>query len=176
MSKVVDLTGLSLAISKLKAWVNSILDWNANEGQDGYIKNRTHYAYEKQYQISGSFLASKPLVTTTGVVTEEYKEIFLKVTDRYGDIILDTTLKAIGEEYTTAQVDSVIFSIDTGAGLDMIRLDVYDPNGDIQAAYGNFTVKYGVVKKKLDEAYIPDTIARKSDIYNAITNTLNTEV
>lgn len=44
MSKVINLTGLSLAISKLKAWVNSVIDWNANEGQDGYIKNRTHYA------------------------------------------------------------------------------------------------------------------------------------
>lgn len=40
MNKVIDLTGLSRAITKIKEWVNGILDWNAQEGQDGYIKNK----------------------------------------------------------------------------------------------------------------------------------------
>ena len=145
---------------------NGCSNWNANEGEAGYIENRTHY----EIQI--------PLSTTDYTFIEDFPKYYDDATERYyskqdvdilytedGDDYL-LTIPAntlLGYEHKT---DVVNIEINDG---EIFNFESYSDTGDIfikvtrSNSGNNFRV---VLYTQLDEKFIPDTIARKSDIPN----------
>lgn len=140
-------------------------NWNAQEGESGYIENRTHYTT----QI--------PLSTTNYTFIEDFPKYYDNDTERYyskqdvdilytedeADYLLTIPANTLlGYEYSSQRVN-----IEINAGGEIFQFESYTDTGDIfikitKPNYGdNFRV---VLYTQLDEKYIPDTIARKSEL------------
>jgi hypothetical protein len=180
---------------EIKAYIDSKIeaipqaDYNQNdETAIDYIKNRPFYEYDKVITWDGSTDGRDSLVLDEGM-------IFYKVSDDIFDFTENTpyTLNANGEivEYTDSYAEEIegmysglfvkvsympiavvvkdkdAFTADTGLevtsnGLYFIRYD----NGE--NVFYTSSIKLGFIIKKLDEKFIPDTIARVEPILSAI--------
>ena len=155
----------NLGISNL-----STPDWNALEGEAGYIENRTHYikVENNPYVIKkeGAYTLLKNQSNL------KYDKVDIHVVGTYldydnEDINIDGSVTITSSEWTEGAneygeydiplVSDSEFRIYTTDGIiDVISIDLfYGGNLDI-----NITTYQAI---SLDEKYIPDTIARKSD-------------
>ena len=133
-------------------------DWNAKEGEDGYIKNRTHYKDVEIFENGG---------LKTNDDGEPISPNYIRFRNEYGNlsdliIVDDYTdgLRIEGNPLYDEYGDTVeyiygtlLFQPDNWA----IR---FTPNGDgiyyVDSVYESF--------KQLDEEFIPDTIARAEQL------------
>lgn len=142
-------------------------DWNAKEGEAGYIKNRTHYTQETSISTSTiTYIEDFPKYYDDE--TERYyskQDVNILYTEDGNDYLL--TIPAytlLGYENNTNGVD-----IEINFGGEVFQFESYSDTGDIYIkvkqpnAGDNFRV---VLYNQLDEKFIPDTIARKSDLEN----------
>lgn len=155
-------------------------DWNANDGDVGYIKNRTHY----------------------GIILKEYTrhsdmidlDIWAAETDIQRFKLIATRGNSIGHFVITDSDAEKEFIVAFNGGLGVYQLSVmWDGASYVSIRYADgreiddelwediTTNLYGLwVEKSLDDAYIPDTVARvdyvENAIASAITNVLNTPV
>lgn len=159
MRKVIDLTGLSRAITKIKEWVNGILDWNAQEGQDGYIRNKTHGI--KYY--TGTYINS----TLEGYSANVWNTIAENINPLY-DILASS-------DYFATIRNPIIYSLDELNTEDGRRISYngpdlylryYDNKLQIKTSFitnSKVTIE-SVLLDKLHNAYISSDIARQSEI------------
>lgn len=157
MSKVIDLTGLSRAITKIKEWVNGILDWNAQEGQDGYIRNKPFYI--EQININKNGIVWDDMNGSGTIQLSQLGTITICFNDPsegiFGPLILNEQNEYRGE----------ISAPDSGwkvyLNTDNFVLTFIDT---MQSGGGIVSITQDIFIKQLDEKYIPDTIARQSEI------------
>ena len=150
-------------------------DWDASEGEDGYIFNRTHY-------VNGSFVEM-------GSIGQTDEDVWFENDGINRDLML--VRLQLGEE-------SIEFTIESSSSKEIVfggktmefcyisssEVCVYGENlNDLRCFINDYVFdeqSYSQLIKQLDEKFIPSTIARKSDIDNAIaasiTNVLNTPV
>lgn len=164
MSKMIDLTGLSRAITKIKAWVKQILPCSVTEV---YIKN---YTTAQVARIFGSWdiKTSEPITISLYFQGNYQKDITLGIEGEFVDSFVEsydgqTITVRIQRSYNILNYEFVVNDFDSPADW-MWRVE----EGDY--------IKVYIPEKRLPEICLPDTIARKSDLYNAISTTLNTEV
>ena len=161
MSKFIDLTGLSRAIAKIKEWV---------------LGQRTHYGQVEVITVDNYNERGKDLLFLNG--KEEYVTITTDLIANSGQIIKQEIKLGDGESLSIPVGDNtLLFSWYASAEHTCIYMEYFfteDHGSAITSISGTITVS--AIEKQLPEAFIPDTIARKSDIEAAITNTLNTEV
>lgn len=150
-------------------------DWDASEGEDGYILNRTHY-------VNGSFVEMESIGKTDEDVWFENDGInrdLMLVRLQLGEESIEFTI-----EYSSSK--EIVFGGKTMefCYISSSEVCVYGENlNDLRCFINDFVFdeqSYSQLIKQLDEKFIPSTIARKSDIDNAIaaaiTNVLNTPV
>lgn len=139
-------------------------DWNAQVDEPGYIGNRTHYTQEIPISTSiSTYIEDFPKYYNDG--TEKYyskQDVNILYTEEGDDYLLTIPANTLlGYEYKT---DVVNIEIDDG---EIFKFESYSDTGDIfikvtkPNAGNNFRV---VLYKQLDERFIPNTIARKSDL------------
>ena len=147
-------------------------DWNASEGEDGYINNRTHYKKELVdfYGLEDSYWDED---------VETFNHSF------YIEVNRDKIIDSISFSYNNKESEDIIISdteIDFETSIQVTSKDIYDFKGSISIEdYGKYKVIHitahcdsecsnlkANIKElklvKLSEDFIPDTIARKSDI------------
>lgn len=157
MSKVVDLTGLSRAITKIKEWVNGILDWDADEGQDGHIKNRTHYK-----RVLLDFSVSSVVDDENFVWGKDPERDTIYVEMEYTINGYTHTLKKSLELYYDVVIDfeggELRIGSDGESGKAFIEYYCHSES--------ELSIERAVVYEcvKLPEAFIPSTIARQESV------------
>lgn len=125
-----------------------IPDWSANSINEGYIKNRTHYA-----------------VLTTGLqtLTISSSQLNTNISEVYTDVdfmmngIVYNTLSVLNKDiFVNAQAGGVATVVQSGSQYYLQFTEVY-----------GFSITFEVCNRvsvqQLSEAYIPNTIARISD-------------
>ena len=146
-------------------------DWNQNdETQSDYIKNRTHYVYEGTVTI---FTKDIDIVSGNNII-EENTSIVLTEGETYTVVFDNATYECEAKPYTDL----------TGTSHDLALVGVHKYAGDYffihitdgNLCFFNYYTKAGTyllevsktaeLVSTLDEKYIPDTIARISDIPN----------
>lgn len=150
-------------------------DWDASDGREGHILNRTHY-------INGSFVEMESIgKTDTDVWFENdgtYRDLMLVRLQLREDII-DFTI-----EYSSSKEIIIGGKTMEFCYISSTEVCVYGENlYELRCFINDYVVNeqsFSQLIKQLDEKFIPSTIARKSDIDNAIaaaiTNVLNTPV
>ena len=156
-------------------------DWNAKEGTAGYIENRTHYdngfdlAYDGNYENYPHHILEDGIIIVQVSDTPLTKEEIIGATGE-GVIngqqmsqVLDESLIYVDDGGTLIGINEVFFSstVPIFKGND----EFADPGVyfyHIQN-YGMLTRLYKDGLKQLDEKYIPDSIARTSDLVFATT-------
>lgn len=131
-------------------------DWNAQAGEAGYIENRTHYNIENTIlqKIDDKDLGDINIKGYDRIhIIYDYKNgetdyIIIDVKNKY---IIDSTLENWKNGYVDYHFNDDSFSL---------YVDDYDYD-----VLPNINV-IGYITKQLDEVYIPDTIARKSEVQN----------
>lgn len=150
-------------------------DWDASRTEDGYIKNRTHY-----HQYEGLLSEDDGIIYDGNVATLDFGDATFNVLSLVLDGYFDDTGKTVvvnnGMDEDFFYDASCTVNIKCANQALVISCD----NSEYDMAMICSHIKVYGELKTLDEIYIPDTIARKSDIDNAIqsaiTNVLNTPV
>lgn len=157
--------------------MGSFADWNAQEGEAGYIENRTHYETVIEY---------RPYMYDVDGMGESYQVDNIKC---IGDIeIVAEDIDIDGTLYSLILNQNNNYS-GTISGGDTSWNIHFDTNNLILHLRDSYGGGGGIISitqhevKQLDEKFIPDTIARKSDIpapiiinYNTIKDAANSEV
>jgi hypothetical protein len=150
-------------------------DWDASDGREGHILNRTHY-------INGSFVEMESIDKTDENVWFEndgtYRDLMLVRLQLREDIIDFTT------EYSSSKEIIIGGKTMEFCYISSTEVCVYGENlYELRCFINDYVVNeqsFSQLIKQLDEKFIPSTITRKSDIDNAIaaaiTNVLNTPV
>jgi hypothetical protein len=170
---------LSALSSELQDKVNnsSGADWNAKEGEPGYIENRTHYVTGTIETIN---LNGEWDITKNNINVNDDSTIDISWNIDFMGNHTEGSCRFTGiDESNSYSFDDGGFNIDFQNHGGLIDLCMY-AFGGADPHYGTVTIGVDMGHKTLDEAYIPDTIARKtyvdSAIESAITTTLNTSV
>lgn len=152
-------------------------DWNASEGEEGFIKNRTHYLEAKSY------------TNVESESEEDYESGMMRHTYRFeASPPSDETKVAIKIKVGVDYIKHLIlntFDHITGEGTDTLSVKVGNVVFDVQQWEEEITLRtllgttdeipqvsyayiYEKQCKQMDDIFIPDTIARKSyvDIIN----------
>lgn len=137
-------------------------DWNAGQGQDGHILNRTHYAVGQFFELDAYANGDEEIVYD---LDGNYRVLMLVKLEKDGSSVEFTV--TLGEEKTVA-IGAKEVRFYYGSSTEVY---VYGENlGDIRCFIHDTVVSeesYRQSFRQLDEKYIPDTIARKSDIPSA---------
>ena len=143
-------------------------DWNASEGEDGYIKNRTHYESvtewsEKDFnEEDDEFIALSYLPIPADV---QYIEISVKGYTNSGGKYPTRVFFAYREnDFATEYEDSeteIFYKTYMSDG--HLVIEELDSNG----VRLNYCKLYSI--KQLDESFIPDSIARTEDVNEKLT-------
>ena len=139
-----------------------IPDWNQNdERRADYIKNRTHYTTDEEVLCDITFENVTTLgFTIDGVIDLPNDDIGW--TDIIAEEVINgekhiTRISGMANEFITSSLSDGYYNKETGE----VRFWVNEPiTGSLKWYRPGKTVP-------LDEKYIPDTIARKTDISNA---------
>ena len=134
-------------------------DWNAGQGQDGHILNRTHYAVGQFFELHAYANGDEEIAYD---LDGNYRDLMLVKLEKDGSSVEFTV--TMGEEKTVAiGAKEVRFYYASST-----EAYVYGENlGDIRCFIHDTVVSeesYRQSFRQLDEKFIPDTIARKSDI------------
>lgn len=160
---------------ELKELASVQVDWNQSDASAvDYVKNRTHYETAEQiknnifnetltFETDGTGTAGHHLyygMVATSIESFEVDKVYNIIIDGqdFGNIVCSngSTLTIGG----TGQDIYWMFSISNGE----LYVDTYDTSSSHQIQIS--AVNEVINVKQLDEKYIPDTIARKSDIPN----------
>lgn len=159
---------ITSAITDYAAPMEHTHDWNSKEGETGYIENRTHYNEILSTQISPTYIWSENVgVYHTDMPVRAVLGIFELSAQpnvyTLGMFGVTYSNCSFGKTYTNTSGPSFNFVIDanyTGTGYE-IAVYSSSPSG----FYGQTPVLINIGHiSKLDEIYIPDTIARVSDV------------
>ena len=115
-------------------------DWDARKGQEGYIKGKTH-GLEDVTKLTANGQKADAFLETAAV--------------KFGDTIYSVKR---GEETVVSRTP------DVSVRYEGYEVTLNDPEGFVNEQN---PVLVAIAVKQLDEKYIPDTIARKSDIPSA---------
>ena len=149
-------------------------DWNANDGEAGYIANRTHYEEDtKDFLFDGTFTKRN----MSSVVSVEFAGHLIpgqKYAVVYKDVSYEATAYLDGDGWPSI---GGFYDADTGEfDFSEFPFCLFGEFDDDSMTYeleehspekGTFTLSVAKIVKSvkcLDEKFIPDTIARKSDI------------
>lgn len=155
-------------------------DWNAQKGEAGYIENRTHYVTgtAETINLNGEYGITKNNIT---VNVDSTIDISWNI-DFMGNHTEGSCRFTGIDESNYYSFDNGGFNIDFINNGGLVDLNMYAFGGG-EPHYGTVTIGVDMRHKTLDEVYIPDTIARKSDIpvpiiinYNTIKDAANSEV
>lgn len=140
-----------VAESITAALTGSAPDWNASEGEPGYIENRTHYAIADRLQLPSK--------------AENYEINFGSVAGR--DAILNFYVRGgfITEVIKFDDVSEHVISR-AGATIKIKRKNIGNTGFYITTSSSFSDDEYienQYIQKQLSDYYIPDTIARKSE-------------
>ena len=147
-------------------------DWNAQQGEAGYIENKPFYKNDILIYYNNSIAYGNPFIYTLKILSP----IIINWEDADG-AKFETILNE-SNNYT-AVVDGYDCTLDASVDKNTLILTVKETYGI--SIYNIYITQREI--KELDEQYIPDTIARKSDIpvpiiinYNTIKDAANSEV
>lgn len=153
-------------------------DWNASEGEDGYILNRTHYTSESTIEDLSPYDEgnSYNIPLDQSDIDEFTIEVYNDFTGNNETFsiqgIKNTSYPLIEDENANEYYYANVDFITSGEQVEM----VLSSNSDY-LCFRKVTIK---CVKTLDDKFIPDTIVRQSDLLEAIatsiTNVLNTPV
>ena len=168
--------GGNIVIESGQGGSSVIPDWNANEGEEGYIKNRTHYAgakvvYDEVNLEEPDYNAGLLIPYYDGIENDKFYIEYNICEWGYGADDLEIINQFSG-----------ITEFDVNSNLNL--LEVFDDQGwdtqcfiedrdggfyiSVNSAGDGFTGTIKVYKiggvKQLGEEYIPSTIARQSDL------------
>ena len=150
-------------------------DWDASDGQEGHILNRTHY-------VNGSFVEMESIGQTNEDVWFENDGInkdLMLVRLQLGEESIEFTIESSSSKEIVFGGKTMEFCYISSSEVCVYGENLYDLRCFIND-YVFDEQSYSQLIKQLDEKFIPSTIARKSDIDNAIaasiTNVLNTPV
>ena len=155
-------------------------DWNAQAGEAGYIENRTHYVTGTIETIN---LNGEWDITKTNINVNDDSTIDISWNIDFMGNHTEGSCRFTGiDESNFYSFDNGGFNIDFQNHGGLIDLNMQAFSGG-DPHYGTVTIGVDMGHKTLDEVYIPDTIARKSDIpvpiiinYNTIKDAANSEV
>ena len=182
-TNILDLDGETVTARDLATVINNKVewsnipqsDWNQNDTDaNDYIKNRTHYKNDVTYNPNDiSWNNYVGTIKLNGV-----GEIFIELYDENNGDIKNCILNLKNDYHNSINTseDLVYFNYD----ITTLILTISSQNGFNTFSIINITQKLII---QLDEQYIPDTIARKSDNpapiiinYNTIKDAANSEV
>lgn len=138
-------------------------DWNAQQGEAGYIENKPFGKYIQNFHVTGSFTSDESLIPfyDSGNCGDKYPKLYLKGTYLYGDVLFETVLNTIEPwSYEVYEYNGIEFSIETGGGGEEIFLKIDDESGTISAMYGGIDIEFYTVSNYLDDAYLPNTVLK----------------
>lgn len=164
-------------------------DWNASEGEAGYIKNRTHYEdkafepivwdaskiaeYEETFSWEDGFdRICYKVADYFPVTTEQVSSLYMKGTMEGQLIEQEVPLDMFGG--VTQVEHGWLIADGTFIGSDGQYVNINDvtvPEGiwvRAEAAGDCLVVNPATTVKPLDEKYLPDTVATKADIFGAM--------
>ena len=150
-------------------------DWDASDGQEGHILNRTHY-------VNGSFVEMESIGKTDEDVwfgNDGIARDLMLVRLQLGEESIEFTIEYSSSKEIVLGGKTMEFCYISSSEVCVYGENLYD----LRCFINDYVVNeqsYSQLIKQLDEKFIPSTIARKSDIDNAIaaaiTNVLNTPV
>lgn len=161
-------------------------NWNAKKGEEGYIENRTHYRTlsEKQFTFDGNDIYIQFYIKDDGITIMENLYVgicmFVQMSNTLGEslIVISTEQYKELKKGNTVQVTAtfedknILFNVymsdhpDLTMNTIVITFQAVDEL-DNNFLEGTYTLQYGELKI-LDDVYISNNIARKSDIENIV--------
>lgn len=166
-------------------------DWNAQEGDAGYIENKPCYVNldngrritldNANITLSSDNNWYEKIIIPIG----EYHQISLYFYDINGNLThyVLTEGQSVFDSHFGCKFTAVLNESDS---CDLLLTDFGDPKEYVDTIFVETKLVYeynNVIVQKLDSVYLPDTIARKSDIpvpiiinYNTIKDAANSEV
>ena len=134
-------------------------DWNAQPGESGYIENRTHYVIgtTETINVNGEYT-----ITKTNIHVNDDSIIDISWNIDFMSEHTEGSFRFAGTDVSDYyHFDGFNIEFYNHGGL--IDLSMYAATGG-ESMYGNVTIGVDWGYKTLDDIFIPDTIARKSDI------------
>ena len=140
-------------------------DWNINdENSKSYIQNRTHYIEAPDYRtliFTGEPLTSRTQEVTININPENGERYLLSFIDQ-GNVIRTATAQAVTQSGSVKALFGTECVWNNGSLKFNIKSSVFDTL--TTATYTITQWDENPVYKQLDEEYIPDTIARSSQL------------
>lgn len=126
-------------------------DWNAQEGDAGYIENKPFYTKgdTRQIDVDGDYIISISDINTGDKIDISWDLIY------YDGKIFRGSTSFVTQEQSTTYYEKDDFIIN-GAG---VWLEMY-VSGACDSLYGKVTVIVNSEVKTLEEKYIPDTVLK----------------
>ena len=187
-SNIKTVNGMSLLGSGNINIESGYVDWNAQEGEAGYIKNRTHYI-ERRFLTNVKINPIEWEITYDD--TDEYREFgiarlkeslspfddyFIVVDcideddnnyEHYKEVVLKLSnewqyVEQGNELFWEIKIDNTYDEVSGDGGLYLMVRDIYGNNiTNIEFAYCD---EFNFYIKKIDEHYLPNTLLKTSDL------------
>ena len=151
-------------------------DWNASEGEAGYVKNRTHYEEIVKTDISGME------ITLTKDWSRDEVEHGMNLPFELGQVWMVTNTSQAGQEFPVQEADDGTLYIGSYPNTNPFYVTTNTLKGNLSWIYatsperGIFTCVSGYVTstniKKLDPKYLPET-ATDEEILQCLSNSIN---
>lgn len=137
-------------------------DWNqSNENAADYIKNRTHYVYEGKVPDEVLFDSDVEYTYYNGVARYEFPSDLELVNGTEYFVQLNNEVLLLECDTTTRLNDDNEIGIEVFLGFNCIEVKYYHFS-DLHLKIS--TIKNGEIVVPIDDKFVPDNIARKSDI------------